>query len=99
MPEFFNAVRRFVTADQKDTASVNSYEGFQANGAVVLRDRCGTAKAEIPEADEKGFASDPLAIYKPAGAKTVSAAKAMWNFTGWTFAAVNAIASEVANIH
>jgi hypothetical protein len=41
---------------------------------------------------------DPLAIYKPTGAKSVDAAKAMGNFTGWTFAAVNAIASEVANI-
>jgi phage portal protein BeeE len=32
------------------------------------------------------------------GAKQVDAAKAMGNFTGWTYAAVNAIASEVANI-
>ena len=37
-------------------------------------------------------------IYKPSGAKTVDAEKAMRNFTGRTFAAVNAIASEVANI-
>jgi phage portal protein BeeE len=41
---------------------------------------------------------DPLAIYKPTGAKHVDAAKAMGNFTGRSFAAVNAIASEVANI-
>jgi phage portal protein BeeE len=39
-----------------------------------------------------------MAIYRPNGAKNVDAAKAMANFTGWTFAAVNAIASEVANI-
>src|ERR1700730_17532931 len=39
-----------------------------------------------------------MAIYKPTGAKTVSAAKAMGNFTGWTFAAVKAIAGEVSNI-
>src|ERR1700693_5921685 len=84
----------------KETASTNRFEGFQADGAVVLRDRRGTLKAEIPDADEKGFAggSDPLAIYKPTGAKAVDAAKAMGSFTGWTFAAVNAIASEVANI-
>src|SRR5205807_8015157 len=44
------------------------------------------------------LSDDPLAIYKPTGAKSVDAAKAMGNFTGWTFAAVNAIASEVANI-
>ena len=73
---------------------------FQSNGAVVLRDRRGTSKAEIPDVDQKseGFGSDPLAIYKPTGAKAVSPAKAMANFNGWTFAAVNAIASEVANI-
>jgi HK97 family phage portal protein len=39
-----------------------------------------------------------MAIYRPNGAKNVDAANAMANFTGWTFAAVNAIASEVANI-
>lgn len=85
---------------QKDTAPVNTYEGFQSNGAVVLRDCRGTRKAEIPDVDEKGFSGgdDPLAIYKPTGAKQVDAAKAMANFTGWSFAAVNAIASEVANI-
>src|ERR1700728_391423 len=83
----------------KDTAPVNRFEGFTASGAVVLRDRRGTRKAEIPTADEKSFGgSDALAIYRPTGAKTVDAAKAMGNFNGWTFAAVNAIASEVANI-
>ena len=40
----------------------------------------------------------PIAIYKPTGANNVDASKAMGSFTGWTFAAVNAIASEVANI-
>jgi hypothetical protein len=49
MPRFARAVREFLTIDQKDIAPVNSYEGFQGNGAVVLRDRRGTAKAEIPE--------------------------------------------------
>ena len=64
----------------------------------MLGDRRGTIKAEIPEATEKGFGDHPLAIYKPTGAKAVSPAKAMANFNGWTFAAVNAIASEVSNI-
>ena len=98
MPDFLN---RFLDrASRKDTAPVNSYEGFQSNGAVVLRYRRGASKAEIPDVDLKseGFGSDPLAIYKPTGAKAVSPAKAMANFNGWTFAAVNAIASEVANI-
>jgi phage portal protein BeeE len=85
---------------RKDAGTVNEFVGFTSRGEVVLRDRRGTVKAEIPQADEKGFSggSDPLAIYKPSGFKNVDAAKAMANFTGWAFAAVNAIASEVSNI-
>src|SRR5258708_3340034 len=98
MPEFLKSVARFIRADQKETAPVNRYDGFRGDGAVVLTDRRGTSKAEIPDVDEKSVGPDPLAIYKPTGAKTVSATKAMQQFTGWTFAAVNAIASEVANI-
>src|SRR3984893_4513766 len=49
MPEFF---KRFL-ASQKDTLPVNHYEGFNDNGAVVLRDRRGTRKAEIPNVDLK----------------------------------------------
>jgi phage portal protein BeeE len=81
------------------TAPLNRYSGF-TNDGVVITDRRGTKRVGIPDAEEKalGMGSDPLAIYRPAGAKTVSAAKAMGNFTGWTFAAVKAIASEVANI-
>jgi hypothetical protein len=62
----------------------------------VLRDRRGAAKAEIPDADEKGISlgSDPMAIYRPPGAQQISPAKAMDNFTGWSFAAVNAIAAH-----
>ena len=82
-------------ASQKDTAPVNRPEDFKSNGAVVLRDRRSTRKAEIPVADEKFFGgSDALAIYRPTGAKSVDAAKAMGNFTGWTFAAVNAMPSN-----
>jgi HK97 family phage portal protein len=102
MPRFFRAIgdelnHRF---SRKDTGSVNRFEGFQSNGAVVVRDRRGTLKAEIPNVSEKSetLGSDPMAIYKPSGAKSVDAAKAMGNFNGWTYAAVNAIASEVANI-
>ena len=82
----------FFGADQKDILPVNRYEGFQSDAAVVLSDRRGTVKAEMPEAEGKGFGgSDPLAIWKPTGTKSVDAAKAMGNFTGWTYAAVNAI--------
>lgn len=79
---------------------MHAYEDFTKDGRVVLRDRRGTAKAEIPNLDQKSetLSSDPLAIYKPTGAKSVDAAKALATFTGWTYAAVNGIASEAANI-
>jgi len=48
----------------------------------VLRDRRGTSKAEIPDVDFKSETlGDPLATYKPTGAKHVDAARAMDNFT------------------
>ena len=100
MPHIFRAIGDEFKSrlGQKDTAPTNRLEGFQSDGAIVLRDRRGSAKAEIPEVSEKSFGDDPLSIYKPTGAKSVSAAKAMASFNSWTFAAVNAIASEVSNI-
>jgi HK97 family phage portal protein len=101
MPEFLNRIfSRAANPSSTSTVPLNSYEGFKTDGSTVLRDRRGTRKAEIPAAEFKSapMGDDPLAIYKPTGAKSVDAAKAMGNFTGWTFAAVNAIASEVANI-
>src|SRR5580704_5190958 len=101
MPRFFRAIGDELQSrfNRKDTVPVNTYEGFQSNGAVVIRDRRGTLKAEIPNVSEKSgtLSSDPLAIYKPNGAKQVDAAKAMANFTGWTYASVNAISREAAN--
>src|SRR5205085_199167 len=98
MPRILRSIANLI--DQKETLPVNRYEGVKGDGAVILRDRRGTAKAEIPNVREKSetLSDDPRAIYKPTGAKNVDAAKAMGNFTGWTFAAVSAIASEVANI-
>jgi hypothetical protein len=97
MPSFPRRILDRLTT--KDTAPANRFDGFTSSGAVVVTDRRGTRKAAIPQAEEKSFGgSDALAIYKPTGAKQVDAAKAMGNFNGWTFAAVNAIASEVANI-
>src|SRR5690348_13577117 len=101
MPEFLNRIlSRAAPPSSGGVAPVNTFEGFQSNGAIVLRDRRGKRKAEIPDVDEKSLTlgSDALAIYKPSGAKSVDAAKAMGNFTGWTYAAVNAIAREVSNI-
>jgi hypothetical protein len=96
MPGIFRAIGDEFKSrlGQKDTAPLNPYEGFNEAGAVVLRDRRGTRKAEIPEVSLKSEAgSDPLAIYKPSGAKQVDAAKAMASFTDSTYASVNAIAS------
>lgn len=78
----------------------NTVEGFKGNGAIVVRDDRGKRKQEIPNVDTKAevLSDDPMAIYKPSGSKHVDAAKALGNNTGWTYAAVNAIASEVANI-
>lgn len=96
MPDWMT--RLFPGASEKETP--RRVEGFKADGAVVVRDSRGTARAEIPSAYAKSetLGDDPLAIYKPTGAKHVDAAKAMGNFSGWVYAAVNAIASEVANI-
>jgi hypothetical protein len=51
----------------------------------------GSFNAFVPD-------DDPLAIYKPSGAKQVDAAKAMGNFTGWTLRSRQRHRSEVANI-
>jgi hypothetical protein len=84
---------------RKETVPVHRLEGFRGDGAVVLRDRRGTAEADFPDIDEKGLTgSDPLAIYKLTGAKQVDPDRALAAFNGWTFAAVNAIGSEVSNI-
>jgi hypothetical protein len=95
MPRIFRAIgdelnQRF---NRKSAAFGNEFVGFQSDGAIVVRDRRGTLKAEINNVIEKSetLGNDPLAIYKPSGAKQVDAAKAMVNFTGWTFIAVNAI--------
>src|ERR1700731_72862 len=83
MPRFLRSIADSI--DQKETLPVNRVEGFKENGAVILRDRRGTAKTETPSAAEKGIplSDDPLAIYKPTGAKSVDAAKAMGQLHRW----------------
>jgi len=96
MPDWIS--RAFGGASVKETP--RRVEGITAAGAVVVRDERGRAKAEIPGASTKAetLSSDPLAIYKPDGAKHVSAAKALGNFSGWSYPAVNAIAREIGHI-
>jgi phage portal protein BeeE len=96
-----NYLRRLVDfASQKEANRPRRFDGVTADGRVVLTDLRGRREARLPEASTKSetLGDDPLAIYKPPGAKQVDAAKAMDNFTGWTYAAVNAVASEAANI-
>jgi Phage portal protein len=82
MSRFFNRIIDSVS--RKDIIPVNSYEGFPAGGQIVLRDRRGTVRAEVPHATEKSadMGSDPLTIYEPTGAEAVDAAKALASFTG-----------------
>lgn len=100
MPEFLSRIfTRAAPSSSGGIAPVNTFEGITSTGHVVVRDRRGSRRAQIPNVDAKSeTGSDALAIYKPSGAKAVDAAKAMANFTGWTYAAVNAIAREVSNI-
>ena len=100
MPRLFSRILKAANPHTTVTAPTHRYEGFTEDGRVVLSDRRGTKKAEIPDVSLKSetLGSDAMAIYKPSGSKGVDAAKAIANFTGWTFAAVNAIASEVQNI-
>jgi hypothetical protein len=83
MPRF---LRTIADGLENSTQPLNRYESFKGDGAIILRDRRGTAKAEIPNVNEKAnggtLSDDPLAIFKPTGAKSVDAAKAMGNFTG-----------------
>jgi hypothetical protein len=59
---------------------------------LLLRDRRNTRKTGIPAAETKSapMGDDPLAIYKRTGARRVDNAKAITNFAGWTYAALNA---------
>ena len=76
--------RYSISVNQKEIATVNHHENFRGNGEDVLRDHRGTAKAEIPATDPKGFGtlSDSLAIYKPSGTKIVDTATGMATVSG-----------------
>jgi HK97 family phage portal protein len=100
MPQFLRTIADRIEANRKGTITPNRFVGTTTQGAVVLEDRRGTRKAEIPNVDTKSsvLGNDPLAIYKPDGAKPIDAGRAMANFNGWTYAAVNAIAMEAVGI-
>jgi hypothetical protein len=65
MPEFLARARDFWDGKQKDTAQLNRYEGFTGDGRVVLRDRRGTVKAEIPDVDTKGITMGDESLWGP----------------------------------
>jgi hypothetical protein len=52
MPGFLRALNPF---SRKDAVQVNRYEGFTGDSRIVLRDRRGTVKAEVPDVDTKAF--------------------------------------------
>src|SRR5258707_11474542 len=96
MPEFFN---RILWRQEKNTLPVNRYEGFTETGAVILRDCRNTRRAGIPDAETKSapMGDDPLAIYKPTGASSSTPQRRWATSRGRTYAADNAVASEVGN--
>jgi hypothetical protein len=69
MPDFLTRIfTPTANPNSNETVPVHQLEGFQANGAVVLRDRRGALKAEIPDVSEKGMhgmGDDSMAIYRP----------------------------------
>ena len=73
MPRFLSRIlRRTDNPHSTSNVPANRYEGFNANGAIVLSDRRGTRKAEIPDVDTKalGMGSDPLKILASEGLPT-----------------------------
>jgi len=93
MPGFFGSIREEFASrfSRKDALSTNGFVDFQYNGTVVVRDRRGALKAQLPNVSEKSetLGNDPLAIYRPSGAKTVMPRRRCGNFNGWTNAAVH----------
>jgi hypothetical protein len=54
MPGFISRIfSRAAHPSSAGTVPLNAYEGFKEDGSVVLRDRRGTRKAEIPGVDLK----------------------------------------------
>jgi hypothetical protein len=51
MSHFFSRILDRVSAE--DTTPVNTFTGITADGRVLLRDRPGTRKAEIPNVETK----------------------------------------------
>jgi hypothetical protein len=61
-----------------------SLRRIHGDGRIVLRDRRGTSRAQIPDTETTGTSvdsGDPVAIYKPIGVATIDLAKAMAQFT------------------
>jgi hypothetical protein len=91
MPRIFHAIGDGFNHSfcVKNTTLVNEFVGFQGGGAVAIRDRRGTLKAEIPAISEKSetLGDDPRDLQADRR-QHVGAAKAMGKFTGWIYAAI-----------
>jgi hypothetical protein len=87
------------SVSRTDTVPINTDEGFTSTGAVVLCDRRGTAKAEIPGQTPRDSAAAAIRLSSTSPrVPRPSVLPRLGSFTDWTFADVNAIASGVANI-
>jgi hypothetical protein len=76
MPAFFSRIfQRTANPNSSTTLPAHRYDGFTADGRVVLTDRRGASKIPNVDLKSEGLGDDPLAIYKPTGAKQVDAAK------------------------
>jgi hypothetical protein len=51
MPWLTRIFTRTANPHSSETATLNRYEGFTASGGIMLRDRRGTLKGEIPDTD------------------------------------------------
>jgi hypothetical protein len=66
MPRFLSGIfTRTQNPHTTTTEPLHRYEGFTPDGRIVLSDRRGTRKAEIPDVSTKSetLSDDPLAIY------------------------------------
>jgi hypothetical protein len=76
MPRFPSSIlQRAANPHPGTTERPHRYEGFNEDGSVVLSDHRGTKQCRIPDVDTKSetLSDDPLAIYKPSGARCESA--------------------------
>jgi len=89
---FLNSLRGFSTSIVKKL-NITARLWFQQKGTVEM-----TAKGLQGYSVDDMIGSDPMRIMRPGSSKKVSPDKALAKISGWTFAAINAIASEISTV-